>query len=96
MKQFKKYLAIATAIIGGIIAFLLGQKKSDRDMAKMKKVAKQMDEEVKRYKAKAKASEEKTKESEAKANESIEDHRAKFGDTIDDTMEYIKTGKRRN
>lgn len=89
MKQFKKYLAIATAIIGGIIAFLLSQKKSDRDMVKMKKVAKQMDEEVKRYKAKQKVSE-------VKASESIKDHRDKFGDNVDDTLEFIERGKKPN
>ncbi len=89
MKQFKKYLAIATAIIGGIIAFLLSQKKSDRDMAKMKKVAKQMDEEVKRYKAKQKVSE-------VKASESIKNHRAKFGDNVDSTLEFIERGKKPN
>ncbi len=87
MKQFKKYLAIATTIIGSIIAFLLSQKKSDRDMAKMKKIGRQMDEEIKHFKAKQKASE-------VKASESIKDHRAKFGDTVDDTMEFIERGKK--
>lgn len=85
----KKFMLILSSIFGAILAILLSQKKSDRDMSKLKKVAKASDKRVKEWK-------EKTKVSEAKANESIDDHYSKFGNTVDDTLSFIERGKKPN
>jgi uncharacterized membrane protein (DUF106 family) len=82
----KKFVLILSAIFGAILTILLSQKKSDRDMSKLKKVSRESDKRVKEWK-------EKTKVSEAKANESIDNHYGKFGNNVDDVIGFIERGK---